>query len=76
MTWADYPQMVSVARGPRSIFPDIETNRILRAARDSDSIMADASPIRPVTAVECAGFRRARDHAAKPAGGAGLPPSG
>ena len=62
MTWADYPQMVSVARGPRSVFP--EENRWYPAGRAGyDSIMADPFPLRPVTADEHAGFRRVHQHA-------------
>src|SRR5690242_10239316 len=57
MTWAGYPQIVSVARGPRSIFP--EENGWHPAGRAGyDSIMADPFPLRPVTADEYAGFRR------------------
>jgi hypothetical protein len=62
MTWADYPQIVSVARGPRSIFP-AKTIRIQRAARDKNSIMADSYPIRPVTEDEYGGFRLVQQHA-------------
>jgi hypothetical protein len=65
MTWAGYPQIVLVARSPRSIFPGNQscrakifaskTIRIQRAARDMNSIMADPYPIRPITVDEHAG---------------------
>jgi predicted acetyltransferase len=73
MTWADYPQIVSVARGPRSIFP-AKTIRIQRAARDKNSIMADSYPIRPVTDDEYAGFRLVQQHAFHVGPDAGPPP--
>jgi len=54
--------MVSVARGPRFIFP--EENHSHPAGRAGyDSIMADPFPIRPVTVDEYAGFRRVHAHA-------------
>jgi predicted acetyltransferase len=72
MTWADYPQIVLLARGPRSIFPGStsyrakilpsKTIRIQRAARDMNTIMADPYPIRPITVDEYSGFRRVHDH--------------
>jgi hypothetical protein len=63
MTWADYPQFGQVARGPRSIFPLPKTVRILRAARDMNTIMADHHPIRPITGDEYPRFRRVGGHA-------------
>jgi predicted acetyltransferase len=63
MTWADYPQFESVARGPHSIFPLSKTIRILRAARDMKSIMAEEYPIRPITADEWDAFKRVHQHA-------------
>jgi hypothetical protein len=66
MTWAGYPQIVLVARSPRSIFPGNQscrakifaskTIRIQRAARDMNSIMADPYPIRLITVDEHAGL--------------------
>jgi predicted acetyltransferase len=73
MTWAGYPQNVSVARGPRSIFAGmlalpakISASKIigiLRAARDKNSIMADSYLIRPITDDEYDGFRLVMQHA-------------
>jgi len=73
MTCAGYPQIVLVARSPRSISPGnrscrakiftSKTIRIQRAARDMNTIMADPYPIRPITADEYAGFRRVNEHA-------------
>jgi predicted acetyltransferase len=40
-----------------------KTIRILRAARDMNTIMADPYPIRPITGEEYAGFRRVHQHA-------------
>ena len=71
MTWADYPQLELVARGPRSIFPLLKTIRILRAARDMNTIMAEDYPIRPITADEYAVFRRVHAHAFNTAGASG-----
>lgn len=62
MTWADYSQIVFVARGPRSNFA-AKTIRILRAARDMNTIMADPHPIRPISADEYASFRLVHEHA-------------
>lgn len=65
--------MVSVARGPRSIFAGrlappatISASKIigiLRAARDKNSIMADSYLIRPITDDEYDGFRLVLQHA-------------
>jgi hypothetical protein len=73
MTWAGYPQNVSVARGPRSIFAGLlalpakisasKIIGILRAARDKNSIMADSHLIRPITDDEYDGFRLVLQHA-------------
>ena len=40
-----------------------KTIRILRAARDMNTIMADPYPIRPITGEEYASFRRVHEHA-------------
>jgi predicted acetyltransferase len=47
---------------PSKILP-LKTIRILRAARDMNTIMADPYPIRPITAEEYGGFRRVHSHA-------------
>src|SRR5258708_11568280 len=80
ITCAGYPQIVSVARGPRSIFAGmlaqpakISASKIigiLRAARDMNSIMADSYLIRPITDEEYDGFRLVLRHAFH--GGTGL----
>ena len=44
-------------------FLPLKTIRILRAARDMNTIMADPYPIRPITADEYDSFRRVHSHA-------------